>query len=94
LPALSNCAKTCKELRTFIYENPDRALWRDLFLDRFDEPRRAGSRVVPRDVDWKQEVQDRELILRIFRDWDETKYKDLVSGLVSRRSDWAACDIH
>jgi hypothetical protein len=80
---LANCAKTCKELRTFIYDNPDGALWRDLFLDRFDEPRRAGSRVAPRDVDWKQELQDRELVLRIFREWGESKHKDLVSGMGS-----------
>ena len=81
LPALSSCAKTCKELRTFIYDNPDSALWRDLFLNRYDEPKFAGALGEPREVDWKMEVQDRELVLRIFRDWDEEKYDQLVSLL-------------
>jgi hypothetical protein len=39
--------------------------------------------VEPREVDWKGEVQDRELVLRIFRDWDEGKYEHLVSRLTS-----------
>jgi hypothetical protein len=33
-----------------------------------------------RPVEWKNEVQDRELVLRIFRDWDEDKYDQLVSS--------------
>ena len=31
-----------------------------------------------RKVDWKTEVQDREFTLRMFRDWSEEKYPDLV----------------
>ena len=50
-------------------------------MDRYDEPKFAGALGEPREVDWKMEVQDRELVLRIFRDWDEEKYDQLVSLL-------------
>lgn len=51
-----------------------------MFLYRFDDPRLSGAYVEPRGVEWKKEVQDRELVLRIFRDWDEDKYEHLVRG--------------
>lgn len=79
-------ASSCKALRTFIYENPDQALWRDLFLSRFDHPLQAGSRIEPRDVDWKREMQDREFTLRVFREWTDDMYHKLVRRQIAPKA--------
>ncbi|CAD6574942.1 MAG: hypothetical protein TREMPRED_001257 [Tremellales sp. Tagirdzhanova-0007] len=82
LPAIARAAKTCRELRSFIYENPDQALWRDIHLRRFDDPRTAGAFVHPRaEFDWKKRVQDREFVARIFREWPEERFEELADHL-------------
>lgn len=78
--SIAPAASSCKALRKFIYENPDQALWRDLFLSRYDHPLEAGAAVRPREVDWKSEVQDREFAMRVFREWTEDKYPLLVNS--------------
>lgn len=65
-------------------KNPDRALWRDIHLQKYDDPRSAGAFVEPReDLDWKKRVQDREFVARILRDWGPDRYEELVCGSVS-----------
>jgi hypothetical protein len=64
-------------------QNPDQALWRDIHLQRYDDPRTAGAFVKPRDgFDWKRRVQDREFVGRVFREWTEERYDELVSAKV------------
>ncbi|WVW79605.1 hypothetical protein I302_101574 [Kwoniella bestiolae CBS 10118] len=78
--AIAQAAKTCKELRSIIYDNPDQALWRQVHLQHYDDPRTAAAFPTSRassSVDWRQQVQDREFVARIFRDWDEDQYGQL-----------------
>ena len=61
-------------------QNPDQALWRDVHLDRYDDPRASdASKEV--EIDWKQRVQDREKVQAIFETWSEDRYDELVSHL-------------
>ncbi|ORX39215.1 hypothetical protein BD324DRAFT_641367 [Kockovaella imperatae] len=77
--AIAQAAKTCSQLRSFIYDNPDSALWRDIYLQRYDDPKRAGAFCSPRPPpNWRKQVQDRELVSRMLRTWDKD---DLVSHL-------------
>ncbi|ORY33049.1 hypothetical protein BCR39DRAFT_520922 [Naematelia encephala] len=126
LTALARAAKTCRELRSFIYDNPDQALWRDIHLQMFDDPKIAGAfpvsstpvgsgqkkirdgcglgtvdgdgdgdgdgiwrdggndrhgggqgRFEKKEIDYKRQVQDREFVQRIFRDWPEERFEEL-----------------
>jgi hypothetical protein len=62
-------------------QNPDQALWRDIHLQRYDDPRAAGAFVKPRDgFHWKRRVQDRQFVGRVFREWTEERYDELVSA--------------
>ncbi|KAK4685719.1 hypothetical protein P7C73_g4430, partial [Tremellales sp. Uapishka_1] len=76
--SVASAAQCCRELRAFIYENPDQALWRDLYLDKYDDPRCSGAYPVGRRaIEWKREIMDREAVLRMFREWGEDRYKDV-----------------
>ncbi|OCF40403.1 hypothetical protein I317_05770 [Kwoniella heveanensis CBS 569] len=59
--------------------NPDQALWRDIHLQIYDDPRLSGTFPLPRDtseIDWKRRVQDREMIGRMLLEWDEDRYDE------------------
>ncbi|OCF78871.1 hypothetical protein I204_00815 [Kwoniella mangroviensis CBS 8886] len=74
--AIASAAKVCKELRSMIYENPDQALWRQVLVQHYDDPRTAAAFPVPRSsssINWKKNVQHRERVRRIFSDWAEDK---------------------
>jgi hypothetical protein len=95
---LARAAKTCKELRAHIYgvslfnwvwalkltqQSSDTALWRDIYLDLYDDPRRSGSYTGGRlGVDWQNDVQQREYISRISKTWGDDDFEErLVSCL-------------
>ncbi|WRT69300.1 uncharacterized protein IL334_006284 [Kwoniella shivajii] len=72
-------SQVCKELRSFIYENTDQALWRQIFLQHYDDPRSSGSFTEAKsstDIDWKKKVQDRESVGRMFKDWWDDKFDE------------------
>ncbi|WVQ92992.1 hypothetical protein IAU59_000055 [Kwoniella sp. CBS 9459] len=84
VPAIARAAKVCRELRSFIYENPDQALWRDIYLQIYDDPRISGtfsSRRTTSEIDWRKRVQERELVGRMFREWDGDRYDEAASHL-------------
>ncbi|WVF65320.1 hypothetical protein IAT40_000046 [Kwoniella sp. CBS 6097] len=83
VPAIARAAKVCRELRSFIYENPDQALWRDIHLQVYDDPRLSGT-FLPRDtseIDWKKRVQGREVVGRMFKEWEEDRYDEAATHL-------------
>jgi hypothetical protein len=48
-------------------QNPDSALWRNVLLQRYDDPRRAGgASFESKDVSWRERVQDRAFLERVF----------------------------
>ncbi|WWC63785.1 uncharacterized protein I303_106390 [Kwoniella dejecticola CBS 10117] len=66
---IAKAAKVCRELRSIIYGDTDQTLWRDVFLEHYDDPRLAGSSPAGSSgirIDWKKRVQDRELVGRVF----------------------------
>lgn len=56
-------------------QNPDQALWRDIHLSLYDDPRASDSE--PAQIYWKQRVQDRDVVKGIFA-WEEDRYNELV----------------
>ncbi|KAL1407535.1 hypothetical protein Q8F55_006968 [Vanrija albida] len=83
--ALVAAALTCRALRAFVFENPDEALWRDVLLRRYDDPRRAGAYPRPRDkIDWKALVKERSFAERVL---DRTEDVDELARVVNRLSD-------
>jgi hypothetical protein len=67
-------------------QNKDAALWRDVLLARYDDPRAAGAFPVERkEVAWSQRLQDRVFADRVFAHWDEEKGPDLVGTETGRR---------
>ncbi|WVR08856.1 hypothetical protein IAU60_005915 [Kwoniella sp. DSM 27419] len=78
-PVLAIAAQVCRELRSFIYDNPDQALWRDVHLQVYDDPRAAAA--FPRsrkscEFDWQKRVRDREFVGRMLREWGEDRYAE------------------
>lgn len=91
---LARAARTCKELGSLIYEvctsartanlplttqSTDTALWREIHLELYDDPRLSGTVSGGRDVVWKRSVQQREFVGRISREWSEERFGELVS---------------
>ncbi|WVQ81288.1 hypothetical protein IAT38_003411 [Cryptococcus sp. DSM 104549] len=79
--SLARAAKTCRELRSYVYENPDQAIWRALHLQSWDDPRTAGAFPRPREndeVDWRKRVKDREFVSRILLEWDEDRLPEAI----------------
>ncbi|WWC90979.1 uncharacterized protein L201_005918 [Kwoniella dendrophila CBS 6074] len=85
---IARAAKVCRELRSIIYENPDQALWRQIHLQHYDDPRLAGAFTKARslgEIDWKRRIQDREFVRRIFHEWSHNKVEQVNQhiGLIS-----------
>ncbi|OWZ39488.1 hypothetical protein C356_04100 [Cryptococcus neoformans c45] len=69
---LANLAATCRKLRAYIYKCPDQAIWRDIYLEIYDDPRQASAFIKSRttaEIDWRKRLQDREFTIRVLREW-------------------------
>ncbi|EIW66016.1 hypothetical protein TREMEDRAFT_35450, partial [Tremella mesenterica DSM 1558] len=76
--SLAQVAKTCRCLRAFVYEEPDEVLWKEIHFKLYDDPREAGAFARPRTrFRWRQRVQDRQELIRLFNTWDVDKYDGL-----------------
>ncbi|ODN76879.1 hypothetical protein L202_05466 [Cryptococcus amylolentus CBS 6039] len=82
--SLARFAMTCQELRAHIYLDPDQSLWRDIFLQNYDDPRKAAApweNAHTEDIDWRQKVKDREFVFRVLDLWQEEKWDEAIRHL-------------
>nr|XP_019010036.1 uncharacterized protein I206_05598 [Kwoniella pini CBS 10737]OCF48817.1 hypothetical protein I206_05598 [Kwoniella pini CBS 10737] len=67
---IAKVAKVCRELRSIIYGDNDQSLWRNIYLEHYDDPRLTGTYTsikLSSNIDWKKRVQDRELVGKLFQ---------------------------
>ncbi|WVQ74444.1 hypothetical protein IAR50_004045 [Cryptococcus sp. DSM 104548] len=79
--SLARIAMTCQEMRAHIYLNPDQYLWRDIFLQNYDDPRTAAApweTAHTEDIDWRQKVKDREFVFRVLDLWHEDQWDEAI----------------
>ncbi|KAK8844022.1 hypothetical protein IAR55_006815 [Kwoniella newhampshirensis] len=84
LTALSRTARCCRDLRRYVYGNSDQALWRNIHCLVYDDPRLAGAfptRRQTNDIDWRTNIQNREFVGRMFREWDEERFPEVSQHL-------------
>ncbi|WVO22498.1 uncharacterized protein IAS62_003828 [Cryptococcus decagattii] len=83
---LASLAATCHKLRAHIYKYPNQAIWRDIYLEIYDDPRKASAFIKSRttaEIDWRKRLQDREFIIRALGEWHVNRW-DLAAQHLDR----------
>lgn len=70
---------------TLMLQNPDTALWRDILITRYDDPREAAAYPFAREsIDWKTLVKERTFVERVMEKTEDID--ELVRVGARRRS--------
>ncbi|WWD21323.1 hypothetical protein CI109_105807 [Kwoniella shandongensis] len=84
ITTVARMARSCRDLKQYVYGDSDQALWRDIHDMIYDNPRVAGTYPDQRktdEIDWRKKIQDREFVGRMFREWDEDKFPEVARHL-------------
>jgi len=81
---VSRIAQTSTQMRAMIYFAEDSSLWRDLYLNQFDDPRCCighDGTPQPQPIDWKGDLQRIVRAQTVVQNWDILKPGELLSIL-------------